>query len=248
MITQNYIQIKDKQIPFVIRNYKYSKYVKFYYRSNILNISKPKRLSLKKLEIIINKNEEFIYNEYIKVTSLKSNCIKHWVSGEKIFYKGQEYEIEIKTYCLKRIKILVDEVNKIFQINIPYEINELDQNLRKDKIDKFIKKFFKEETYKLIEKRILYWSEFTNIQYNTFKVADAISKYGSCIPKLKNLHFSSRLIMLPLEQVDSVIVHELCHIVYGNHSQKFYNLVKSYMPDYDERTAWLKNNNKILAI
>ena len=231
MNMQKYLQIKDKQIPFIIRNYKYSTHVKFYFRSNILNISKPKRLSLRKLENIINKNEDFIYNEYIKVISSNCNCVKYWVSGEKIFYKGKEFEIKIVLYELKRIKIFVDEINRIFKINIPYEINELDENLRKEKIDKSIKKFLKEETYKLIEDRILYWSNFTNIKYNNFKVADAVSKYGSCIPKLKNLHFSSRLIMLPIEQVDSIIVHELCHIVYPNHSGDFYNLVKSYMPD-----------------
>lgn len=242
------IKIKDKQIPFVIRNYKYSKYVKFYFRSNILNISKPKRLSMRKLNEFIEKNQDFIYEEYLKIISLESNCFKHWITGEKISYKGEEFSIIINEYSLKRIKISINELEKKFEIYLSKEIKELEDNKRKTYIDKAVKKVLKEKTKELIESRIAYWSDFTKIKYNNFKVADAISKYGSCIPKTKNLHFSSRLIMLPIAQVDSVIVHELCHIVYGNHSQKFYNLVKSYMPDYDERTKWLKKNNKTLAI
>lgn len=248
METQKYIQIKDKQIPFVIRNYKYSKYVKFYFRSTVLNISKPKRLSMKKLNEFIDKNKDYIYEEYSKITSLESDFIKHWVTDEKIFYKGEEFKIIINIHLLKRIKIIINEKDNTFEIFIPEEINNLNENDRKLYIDKAVKKVLKYETKKLIEDRIKYWSEFTKIKYNSFKVADAISKYGSCIPKTKKLHFSSRLIMLPLAQVDSIIVHELCHIIYGDHSDKFYNLVKLFMPDYDERNKWLKKNNKILAI
>lgn len=248
MDVQNYIQIKDKQIPVIIRNYKYSKYVKFYFRSNILNISKPKRLSMRKLNEYIEKNKDYIYEEYSKIISVESDSIKHWITDEKFFYKGEEFKIIVNIHLLKRIKISINENEKIFEICIPEEINNLDENTRKLYIDKAVKKVLKEETKKLIENRIAYWSEFTKIKYNSFKIADAISKYGSCIPKTRNLHFSSRLVMLPLEQVDSIIVHELCHIIYANHSDKFYNLVKSYMPDYDERNKWLKKNNKILAI
>lgn len=248
MDTQNYIQIKDKQIPFIIRNFKYSKYVKFYFRSNVLNISKPKKLSMRKLNSFIEKNKDYIYEEYLKIISLESDFIKHWVTDEKIFYKGKEFKIIINIYLLKRIKIIINEKEKIFEIYVPKEINNLNENDRKLYIDKAVKKFLKDETKKIIENRIEYWSEFTKIEYNSFKIADAISKYGSCIPKLKKLHFSSRLIMLPLEQIDSIIVHELCHIIYGDHSEKFYDLVKSFMPDYDERNKWLKKNNKILAI
>ena len=182
------IKIKDKQIPFMIRNYKYSKYVKFYFRSNVLNISKPKRLSMRKLNEFIEKNQDFIYEEYLKIISLESNCIKHWTTGEKISYKGEEFSIIINEYSLKRIKISINELEKKFEIYLSKEIKELEDNKRKTYIDKAVKKVLKEKTKELIESRIAYWSDFTKIKYNNFKVADAISKYGSCIPKTKNLH------------------------------------------------------------
>ena len=248
MNTQNYIKIKDKKIPVIIRNYKYSKYVKFYFRSNILNISKPKSLSNRKLNEFIEKNQDYLYEEYAKITSLESDFIKHWITGEKIFFKGKELKIFIKIHKLKRVKIIINEKEKKFEIYISEEINTLDENSRKLIIDNAVKRIFKEKTYEIVAKRIAYWNEITNIEYNSFKVADAISKFGSCIPKTRNLHFSSRLIMLPLEQIDSIIVHELCHIVHGDHSDKFYNLVREYMPDYDERNKWLKKSNKILFL
>lgn len=117
---------------------------------------------------------------------------------------------------------------------------------RKRIIDQNIKQIFKNETKKLIQKRLPYWSKITKVQYNSFKIGDAISKYGSCIPSTKALHFSNRLIMLPEDKVDAIIVHELCHIVHSNHSKEFYTLVKKYIPNYDEINKWLKQNSKII--
>ena len=79
-------------------------------------------------------------------------------------------------------------------------------------------------------------------------MGDAISKFGSCVPSTKRLHFSSRLIMLPEDKVDAVIVHELCHIIHPNHSKDFYNLVKKYIPNYEEIDKWLKQNGNLIMI
>ena len=48
MQEQKYIKIKDKNIPIIIRNYKTSKYLKLYFKANILYVSKPKYISMKK--------------------------------------------------------------------------------------------------------------------------------------------------------------------------------------------------------
>ena len=40
--------------------------------------------------------------------------------------------------------------------------------------------------------------------------------------------------MLPQDKIDAIIVHELCHIIHPNHSKDFYNLVRKYIPNYDE--------------
>ena len=52
--------------------------------------------------------------------------------------------------------------------------------------------------------------------------------------------------MLPEDKIDAIVVHELCHIIHTKHSKKFYNLVKEYIPDYDEINKWLKENGKII--
>ena len=76
-----------------------------------------------------------------------------------------------------------------------------------------------------------------NLKYNS-------SNWGSCSSK-SNINLSTRLLFAPQEVIDYVIVHELTHLIEMNHSPKFWNLVKSVMPNYKQQEKWLKENGKL---
>lgn len=244
-MSKYFIKIKEKEIPVIIRNYKNTDSIKIYFRGNILNISKSKYLSKKKMLEILKQYEEKIYEQYTQIISKENKKIKHWYTGEKISYKGEDYSIDMEYTNKKRIKISLDECNKIFSIEAPETLNN-EEN--KEVIDKYVKKFLSVKTIECLNIKLPYWSEKMKISYNEFKVGDAISKYGSCIPSKKALHFSNRLIMLPEDKIDAIIVHELSHMTYANHSSKFYDLVQEYIPNYFEIDKWLKKNVKRVMI
>ncbi|MBQ0100131.1 MAG: M48 family metallopeptidase, partial [Lachnospiraceae bacterium] len=56
------------------------------------------------------------------------------------------------------------------------------------------------------------------------------------------LNFNCLLMLAPPEVMDSVVVHELCHLKQMNHSKKFYDEVLRVMPDYRARQKWLKEH------
>lgn len=241
-----YVEIKDKKIPTIVRNYKNKNGIKIFFSGNILNISKSKYLSTKKMMKLIIENEEKIYKQYINILSLENKTIKHWNDGEIFLYKGEKFRVRTELTELQRIYVSINEESKEVIIKLP-NIKLEDEYIKKT-IDKKIKGILKMETELTIIKRLTYWSEKTGIKYKSFKVRDSITKYGSCKPDTKELYFSSRLAMFPQEKTDAIIVHELCHIIYKNHSKDFYKLVKKYIPDYEEIDIWLKNNAKELVI
>lgn len=240
---KEYIKVKKVDIPLVIRNFKTSKYLKMYFKANVLHISKPKYVSLKTVMSFIRENEEKIYKQYIEINSTENSKIKKWNSGEKIFFRGKEYAIFVKQEFTNKVQLNLDSENK--KLNIIYPQN-IDEKTKKKNIDKCIKKLLKNNTVTLLEVKVPYWSKITNIKYKDFKVNDATSKFGSCIPSTRVMHFSSRLIMLPEDKIDAIVLHELCHIVYPNYSKNFYNLIKKYIANYDEIDKWLKQNGNII--
>ena len=239
----NTIKIKDLDVPIEIKNYSNSKSVKIYFKGNTLNITKPTRLSKKTLIKILQEQEEDIYNKYQKILDSEISSIKQWKTGENIYYKGREFLIIRKSASMNRIGIKIDAKEKKIIIEAP---ESLEQNMIKETVDKAIKKIFKNNTEILISERLPYWSKITGFKYNEVKIRDATTRYGSCIPSKKNLYFSSRLIMLPEDKIDAIIVHELCHMKFKYHNKDFYNLVQKYIPNYKEIDDWLKQNGRII--
>lgn len=238
-----YIKIKELEIPISIKSYKTSKSIKIYFKGNILTITKPTRLSMKRLLETIKINEEDIYNKYKKITSSEISSIKQWTTGEKIYYKGEAYSIIQRHVNRNQISLTIEETSKEIIITTPANISQEDLKIN---VNKGIKQLFKKNTEVLITNRLPYWSKITGFEYNQVKVRDATTRYGSCMPAKKNLYFSSRLIMLPENVVNAIIVHELCHMKYKNHNKDFYDLVAKYMPNYKEIDKWLKVNGKII--
>lgn len=92
----------------------------------------------------------------------------------------------------------------------------------------------------VIPHKVEYYSSMMNLKPTGVKITKAKTRFGSCSPK-NNLCFSCFLMTYPDEAVDYVVVHELAHIKYRNHSKEFYNLIEQYLPDYKERILLLKS-------
>mgnify|MGYP003308806016 CR=1 FL=1 len=89
-----------------------------------------------------------------------------------------------------------------------------------------------------IPQRVEKWATVIGVSYTKLAIRNMVHNYGSCTSKGK-LTFNCLLMLCPPEIIDSIVVHELCHRLQMNHSQKFYTEILRVMPDYYERHRWL---------
>ena len=75
--------------------------------------------------------------------------------------------------------------------------------------------------------------------YNKVFIKNNISNWGSC-SSLGNINLNLRLVTLPEELRDYVMLHELCHLKYMNHGPKFHALLESVCPGHKELAKALR--------
>ena len=124
---------------------------------------------------------------------------------------------------------------------------QLEINKNAEKLGSFTKREIEEiknKAKKIIPLRVEYYARLWGFTYNKVFIKLQKTRWGSC-STAKNLNFNCLLVLMPAAVLDSVVVHELCHLRHMNHSKSFYNEVYKIFPDYDKCDKWLKANGKI---
>lgn len=86
-----------------------------------------------------------------------------------------------------------------------------------------------------------------NFRYSSVGFKDYKAKWGCC-DRAGNIVFNYKLLMLPRELWHYVAAHELCHTVHMNHSNKFYGLLETVLPNYKTYVKQLKNYSCITRL
>ena len=103
--------------------------------------------------------------------------------------------------------------------------------------------FYAHLLYELLQQRLSYWCKKTHLSPNAISIKDVKSRWGSCSSN-KNITFNVKMALLPQYLFDYVIVHELCHLKEMNHSPRFWQLVKKFIPEAEEYRKELKCNEE----
>ena len=102
-----------------------------------------------------------------------------------------------------------------------------------------------ERARRVIPARVRLYAERLEVSYGRITIRNQRTRWGSCSAK-GNLNFNCLLMLAPLETLDSVVVHELCHRKEMNHSARFYSEVLRVFPEYYRHHGWLKQNGAAL--
>lgn len=98
-----------------------------------------------------------------------------------------------------------------------------------------------EEALQYIPQRTAYYAPLVKVNYGKITIRNQRSRWGSCSGR-GNLNFNCLLMLMPPEVIDYVVVHELCHRLEMNHSERFWKEVERVLPDYKLQKKWLREN------
>lgn len=157
---------------------------------------------------------------------------KKFVTGEEFLYLGEKYPL-----------VVTNTISQALVFDSGFYLHELN----KKNATTFFLNWYKKQAQELFNRRVANYTSQAKLHYHSISLSSAESKWGSCSHDNK-LMFNWRLIMAPIPVIDSVIFHELAHILEKNHTKKFWRRVTMWCPEYEEHKAWLDKNGNMLRI
>ena len=100
--------------------------------------------------------------------------------------------------------------------------------------------FLKRQAKERLPALTAHYAALLGVSYGKITITSAKTRFGSC-SSTGNISYSYRLMQYPPKAQEYVVVHELCHRVYMNHSSAFYKMIESILPDYKKQRTLLKN-------
>jgi len=159
--------------------------------------------------------------------------VRVYDNGEVFQYLGCSYPMEI-----------VQDIN-IKQDHVVIAGDKLTVYVKQpeyETIKQALKRFYYQNCKALVERRIRYYQSSFKVKPRSIRIMDSNSRWGTCDSNLQ-LTFNWKLAMAPLEVIDYIVVHEMCHMVHLNHDRSFWRLVGKMLPDYKERESWLAQSS-----
>jgi predicted metal-dependent hydrolase len=174
---------------------------------------------------------------------IRNETRKEFVSGEKFLYKGKRYRLKVMQVNEEIVPFLSFTHSK-FIAYVPASIPEFDYPRI---IQPLFIDFYYQKAEKTISQRARKYLIYLEAKPSLIKVQSLKNKWGNC-SKTNQLRFNWRVVMAKMSIIDYVLVHELCHMKYKDHSKAFWNEVQKILPDFEERKEWLRINGDLLKV
>lgn len=191
----------------------------------------------------MHKRARWIWQNIDEFAKQKDTVLpKRYVSGETQFYLGKRYVLKVIVDAeqVPNVKLSRGKLNVIIKHEISKDTALDSQDSRFVKIKPLIDKWYQHKAKAIFHERLAELLPKTTwvTGIPSFRVMAMKKQWGSCSTK-GNLMLNPHLVKAPKECIDYVILHELCHIAEHNHSEKFWRLLTSVMPNWKEVKARL---------
>ena len=199
----------------------------------------PRTIPHERIEDLIETKRDWIYKTLAEWRDLNATKVmREYRNGEGFLYLGRSY----------RLTVVSDQDEPLLLKGGRFW-------LRRDLVDRdqaagarsAFRDYFVARGLERLPERVRHYAPKVGVRPRSINVRELGHRWASCSPK-GNLVFHWKCLMAPPTIIDYIVVHELCHFHYLNHTEAFWNEVDKVMPNYRERREWLKRNGSAMDI
>jgi len=197
-----------------------------------VTVTAPLRMSERVIQDFIHEHQSWIA-EHRQTAELKQQALTK--QRDALFFRGQELPFRLAISQTKKPGVELQN-NQI----IVTAKNEDHTQIRP-----ILEKWYRQEAEKRFKARVPLLSDLVNKEVKNVTIRSQRTRWGSCSSR-NTISLNWLLIMAPDRVSDYVIYHELAHLTHMNHSNRFWQLVEEYDPNYKQAEQWLTKHHQLL--
>lgn len=203
------------------------------YPNRNVEIKAPLDTALVKIQEKVKKRAAWILKQQDYFLSFEPRITnRKFVSGETHYYLGRQYQLKVIDSAINKVKY----TGRFIEVYVTERANV------KEQLQQWYRAKAEIWFRKLADKHIERFKKY-NVEPQKVELKKMENRWGSCSSKGRIL-LNPELIKAPKACIEYVIIHELCHLVYRDHTKEFYNLQTHEMPDWQK---WKMKLETLLA-
>lgn len=203
-----------------------------------LQVRIPERLGDERVAAILQQKRLWIRSKMAEWKSFPPHRPRELVSGESFAYLGRNYRLKV----LEGYRVGVCLLGGYLRATVrPSEQGAQ----RERRIQQYLQQWYRSRALEHLREKTNRYARQIGVTPTGISVRNFKSRWGSCNRK-GHLVFNWNIIKTPHAIANYVVIHELCHLIYPNHSKKFRWLVSRHNGAYGEHKQWLKQRAAFL--
>ncbi|MCX5681136.1 MAG: SprT family zinc-dependent metalloprotease [Candidatus Omnitrophica bacterium] len=212
-------------------------------RDRQVRVLAPYCMHEQRITDFIHEKSQWIIKKIKELEHRFPAALKHYyIDGEEFLFLGRSYPLRHIPSERKRITV---EMSDRFEAFVPLDMpwKNIEQGIRKG-----LCSWYRKQAERIVRERLPLWVEKLGMGPQKVSIRTQKRIWGSCYCRTKSININWKIVMAPIEVIDYIILHELCHLYAPNHSKRFWDKVRGIFPSYKDCEKWLKNNEGLMSL
>jgi len=195
----------------------------------------PSAILISELRLLLESKSAWIVAKLAEQDQVPSQAKRYYTGGERLAFLDRELVLQISQGAFGT------------RLNGATELVVSMPQAKPDWVRNALVRWYKLQAQVHIEQRVDYFAPLVGAWPKSIIIKTYRARWGSCNSG-GQVQFNWKLMMAPSAVVDSVVVHELCHLLHMHHGPEFWAQVKRVLPSYQDARQWLKDEGHGLGL
>jgi predicted metal-dependent hydrolase len=207
-----------------------------------VTVRAPYEKTLYEVEMILQEKMKWITQKQKEIKRLEPEIIApSFENGSTLPFLGNNYILEIIIRKDQKEELIFEKNKFLAYLEVDHYSNQ------KGVVEKLYFEWLNSKANEVFKEKVDKYSKIIGVDPKGIVTKNLKNRWGS-LSKNKTLNLNIHLVKAPEDVINYIIIHELCHLRIQGHSFRFWNYLKQFVPDYEQKIKWLEHNtNNLLS-